>query len=319
MIACGSGGRHAAPTPAVAPAPAPKTAAPSPDEAAERERDEHEAIVEAHRKIEDQQQEALAATCDAPAPTHDHERCLPSCYPTESPDARAGKKLAGKVEVDHLVCERGDGSLVQADELVPKLRAAVFPRRFPQAHKPTTWQGKLEAALHDKLPRGDILVVAGGWRAREHPLTHEKLRCVTVAHYAQSLHHPLDTCGGIGEVACEAGGNAAARAINVVRYRLDEAKRLQTQGKTADCQQAALEAIAVARGLPRWRQYVKLNIRKWTDNLSYRTRFDGILDEDTLFQATAAMGSEAEGVYAACGGTGATTTPEQEQSFHTCW
>ena len=90
--------------------------------------------------------------------------------------------------------------------------------------------------------------------------------------------------------------------------------------KPAECQQAALEAIAVARGLPRWRQYAKLNVEHWTDHAAYRTRFDGTLDEDTLFAQAATLGAEAETVYTACGGAAdAPTTPVQEQSFHTCW
>ena len=136
---------------------------------------------------------------------------------------------------------------------------------------------------------------------------------------------PQLTLAGIEIIASIDGqsvntGNPVARAINVVHYRLAEARRLQAAGKATECQQAALEAVAVARGLPRWRQYVKLNINKWVAVARYRTRFDGILDEDTLFTTTANLGAEAEQVHAACGGpTGAPTTPAHEQSFHTCW
>jgi hypothetical protein len=73
-------------------------------------------------------------------------------------------------------------------------------------------------------------------------------------------------------------------------------------GKTTQCQQAAIEAIAVARGLPRWRQYVALNVNQWKAYPRYRTRFDGILDEDTLFATTTALGAVAQEVHAQCGG-----------------
>src|SRR2546430_10189284 len=63
----------------------------------------------------------LFRSCDEPPPHTQHERCLPSCYPTEAADARAGKKLAGAVEIDHVVCQTRDGALVIADELDPKL------------------------------------------------------------------------------------------------------------------------------------------------------------------------------------------------------
>ena len=319
LVACGSS--------QPAPAPSPRAKAASPAAVAQTETSEvdkaeeaHQEITEAHRKGEEEQQDALGAQCDEPPPPKSqHERCLPSCYTTEPPDPRAGnKKVVGAVEIEHVVCKRSDDTLVLADE-AGKLRARTFTKRIPAAHKKGSWQEAIEVALREKLPRGDAVVVTGGWRNVKQPLTKETLRCVMVAHYTR-LHRALDACAGIGETACEASGNPAARAINVVHYRLAEAKRLQAAGKTGDCQQAALEAIAVARGLPRWRQYAKLNVAKWKDGVLYRTRFDGMLDEDGLFATTATLGSEAETVYGACGGpASAPTTPEQEQSFHTCW
>ena len=315
LAACGS----SAPPPAPPPAPVAATGPSAAELAAEHDRAEHEQLAEAHHKLEAEQQDALATTCAEVGPPS-HDRCLPSCYPTEPADPRATRKLAGAVEIEHLICENADGAIVDADELARSpLRARAFPRRFPSAHRKGSWQQTIEAALHDKLPRGDVVVVAGTKRDVTNPLTHEALHCVTVAHYSKSVHHPIDRCGGVGEVTCEAEGNAAARAINVVHYRLDEAKRLQAARNTADCQQAALEAIAVSRGLPRWRQYAKLNVNRWTDHLVYRTRFDGSLDEDSLFAVVAKLGGDAETIYAGCGGGTATTTAEQEQSFHACW
>jgi hypothetical protein len=292
------------------------------------ERARHDELAAAHRKIEEQQQDALAATCADPDPHAGHERCLPSCYPTEPADARAGKKLAGAVEIRHLVCEKpGDdsGLFVIADELdARKLGLRAVHGRFPATHKKGTWQAAVESSLAEaqrpKLARGDVIVVSGAWREVVFPLTKERLRCVTVSHYARSMHRALDGCGADGALACEATGNAAARGINVVHYRLAEARQLQAAGKTADCQQAALEAVAVARGLPRWRQYAKLNVAGWVDHPGYRTRFDGTVDEDTLFTTATILGSQAEVIFAACGGpAGAPTTVGQEQSFHTCW
>jgi hypothetical protein len=251
---------------------------------------------------------------------------LPSCYPTEAVDPRAGNKSAGTVAIEHLACQQhldsGElGPLVLADELDGKLTVHGARGHVPAPHKKASWQATVEAGLADQphRPRGDAFVVAGVWRELVHPLTKERLRCVSVAHYTR-LRGALDGCGAAADVGCEAAGDAAARGINVVHYRLAEAKQLRAAGKTSECQQAALEAIAVARGLPRWRQYAKLNVEHWKSHSAYRTRFDGMLDEDALFAAAAAMGSEAETMYAACGGpAGAATTPEQEQSFHMCW
>ncbi len=107
--------------------------------------------------------------------------------------------------------------------------------------------------------------------------------------------------------------------INVIHYRLLEARRLQAEGNETGCLQAALEASAVARGMPRWRQYMSLNTTKWKPAKRYRTRFDGTLDEDTLFSTAIALGVEAEKVYTACSASRPATSAKQEQSFHTCW
>jgi len=315
--ACGSSASTPPPKPPEPP-PAPRVDA----EAAERAK--HDELAAAHRKIESEQQDALAETCTDPEPADAHERCLPSCYATEPADPRAGKPLAGASELRHLVCQRADGSFVDADELDrATLGVRAVHGRFPAHHRKGTWQATLETTLTDaqlpKLPRGDVIVVAGAWRALTHPLTEERLRCVTIAHYTRS-RRAVDRCGTGGALACEASGNAAARGINVVHYRLAEARQLQAANHATECQQAALEAVAVARGLPRWRQYAKLNVEHWIDPPAYRTRFDGTLDEDALFAAADQLGHDAEAIYAACGGpTGAATTAAQEQSFHTCW
>ena len=309
LVACGS----SSPPP---PKPAPEVVAPKKVVADDRAK--HDEIVAAHRKIEEEQQDALGQTCDAKVPTNDHPRCTPSCYATEPADPRTGKKQSGAVEIRHTVCER-DGAYVYADEVEP-LPLRKVKGRFPPAHTKGAWQQPIEAALVlPKLPRGDALVVSSPWRDLAHPLTHEKLRCVTVSHFTRSLRHPLDGCGGDGALACEATGNPAARGINVVHFRLAEAKAMQAANKLDDCQKAALEAIAVARGMPRWRQYAKLNVGKWVEHAGYRTRFDGVLDEDTLFATAATLGTEAEQIYTACGGGAPATKPGDEQSFHTCW
>jgi hypothetical protein len=305
LAACGGG------TPAAPPPPrttsAPVDAGPTAEQLAAQEQAKHDEIVAAHRKLEAEEQEALAATCSDPK--GNHQRCEPSCYAAEAADPRAGKKVRGAVEIQHTVCQRGDTYLI-LDELD---KLAVREGRASKPHKKGTWQGDVEVAL-----AADGVVVTGSkWRDVTHPLTNEKLRCVAASHFAK-ISHPLDACGGTGDVVCEAAGNAAAHGLDVVHYRLAEAKRLASSDQ-AGCQKAALEAIAVAHGLPRWRQYAKVNIDKWPKNARFRTRFDGTLDEDTLFATAATLGSDAESVYASCGGTSPKTTPEQEQSFHVCW
>src|SRR2546430_9588744 len=117
----------------------------------------------------------LFRSCDEPPPHTQHERCLPSCYPTEAADARAGKELAGAVEIDHVVCQTRDGALVIADELDPKLVARPA-KKFPPLHGKKSCQAALEQPLNDKLPHGDVIVVAGAMRSVAHGLTREPLR-----------------------------------------------------------------------------------------------------------------------------------------------
>lgn len=290
------------------------------------ERARRSELAAAHRARLDEQATALAATCDRPAEAA-ARRCLPSCYPVEAPDPRAGAKIARATTIPHLVCTRADapaGPFLIADELGGAALAIRARRgRMPRPHAKGTPHAAVEAAvrvaLEPELARGDVVRVTGTWTARTHPATRERLRCVTVAHHTTSGRRALDACGAHGTIACEATGSAAAHGLNVVHYRLAEATRLRAVGDTAGCQQAALEAIAVARGLPRWRQYVTLNTERWKAVPRYRTRFDGVLDEDALFTTAIALGDEAGAVFAACGGAAAPrTTAAQEHAFHSC-
>lgn len=304
VVACGSG--TPPPKPIVEPVETKPVEDPQAAEKAERARE-----VATHRKIEEEQQDALGATCSEPGK---HEpRCAPSCYVPASSDPRAAKKLKGPVEIQHVVCQRPEGGpFMVMDELDAKL--AVKPaRRFGKPHK-KGWQADVEAAF-----KPELFVVTGTWREITQPLTKERLRCTTASQFA-TLKKPLDACGAAGDTLCEAGGNAAAHGLDVIRYRLAEARTLQAAGDTEGCQKAALEAVAVARGMPRWRQYAKLNVGAWRENARYRTRFDGILDEDSVFASAQSLGMDAEAVFATCGGAaGAPTTADQEQSFHRCW
>jgi hypothetical protein len=296
---------------------------PRTDEAV-RETAQKSELAAAHRVLEDEQAVALAATCEPAAAQIAKPRCEPSCYRSEPADPRAGKKH-GRAEIVHLVC-RSDAeneALVFADEIGGSAIAIRPGRgRVPKAANKATWQAEVESAVIVALQpeRRDAIRVTSTWKAVTHPLTKERLRCVTVSHHVMSMRRKIDACGARGGVACEANGNAAAHGINVVHYRLAEARQLLADNKTTECQQAALEAIAVARGLPRWRQYVAIQMNQWKAFPRYRTRFDGILDEDTLFATAATLGVAAQEVYVQCGGAAnPPTSAAQEQSFHTCW
>lgn len=325
LVGCGPPSSPAAPTSP----PTPREAAVVSAERAERlERERRSDLATAHRELEVEQQDALAATCDRAAGSDPQERCEPSCYRAEPADPRAGRQLR-RAEIVHLACVRADGTepgpIMIADEIGGSQIAVRAARgRLPKPHKKGAWQAEVEeavaAALQPELGRGDVIRVTGTWKAIAHPLTRERLRCVTVSHHVTAMRRALDACGARGGVACEAAGNAAAHGINVVHYRLAEARRLHAAGKLPECQRAALEAIAVARGLPRWRQYAALNVGTWKTYPRYRTRFDGHLGEEALFSTASALGTQAQVVHGECGGpANPQTTATQEQSFHTCW
>jgi hypothetical protein len=304
------------------PAPAPVVATTEPPPEVEQEDVRKAELAAAHRERLDEQATALAATCEKPSEPA-AQRCEPSCYVPEAADPRAGKKAPRVVEVTHRVCTRGDeGPYVIVDELAG-VDVRPLRGRAPKPNKQGTWQAEVEAAvataLAPELARGDVVRVRGTWKSLAHPATRERMRCVTVSRYTR-LRRALDACGSTGSITCEAARSHAAHGLNIVRYRLLEARQLHAQGKGPACQQAALEAIAVARGMPRWRQYMTLNTTSWKAWPRYRTRYDGVLDEDTLFATAARLGALAEAVHAECGGpAGAPTAVEQEQSFHTCW
>jgi hypothetical protein len=322
LVGCGS--KSASPASPPPPPSRPHVATTSRQDTESAERAHKDKLAAAHRELEDEQQTALAATCVKPAAEQPHAPCAPSCYQPEPADPRAGKKL-GRAEIVHLACKRPNADpgepLVFVDELGGSVAAARG--RIPKPHKKGSWEVEVEtavtAALQPEIGRGDVIRVTGAWKPVAHPVTKEPLRCVTVSHHVAAMRKPLDGCGGRGGIACEATGNAAVHGINLVHYRLAEARLLHAAGKDPECQQAALEAIAVARGLPRWRQYVTLNVNQWKASPRYRTRFDGILDEDTLFTTAIRLGTEAQAVHAECGGANPKTTAAQEQSFHTCW
>jgi hypothetical protein len=326
LLGCGCGSS----APSTSTGAATEPTRPRTDESAEAARAEEARRAElsaAHRKLEDEQATALAATCTR-APTEQRtKRCLPSCYDGEPADPRANKKVSRSVEIQHVACTRAAqanaGPFVILDELGGPKLAVRAARRFPKRSKKASWQYGVEAevmtALKPDLSPGDVVRVTSPWKTRTHPVTKEKLRCVAVSHFVKAIKRPLDVCGSQGTTACEASGDSSTHGINVVRYRLTEAKRLKAAGDSAGCQKAALEAVAVARGMPRWRQYASLNTDRWKSWPRYRTRFDGTLDEDSLFALAIALGSDAQDVHVECGGTDAKTTVDDEQSFHMCW
>ncbi len=290
----------------------------------------HAEIAAKHQKLELAQQDAMSATC-SDSTKWAAQHCSPTCYPAEPKDPRAGTKLAGRVELQHHACQRAalgdDAPWMLVEELDDKpLVARAHRGRAPKPHKKGSWQADVAAALAKtrtgKPPRGEVVTVLGAARSVTHPVTKEALRCVTIAQYTTVPRGELDDCG-VAEagtpVTCEAAGSAAARGVNLARFRLAEAARLRDAVKDEPCRTAALDALATARGLPRWRQWAKLNTGVWKEGMAYKTRFDGILDEDGLFALAPVLEQEALQMLAACNMVGTPPTkPEAEHAFHSC-
>jgi hypothetical protein len=250
-------------------------------------------------------------------------RCFPSCYAPEAPAADAGKSFKGCGTFDQGVCELSNGQMwgdpYFLEQTTPQ---SLEPCKFPSSRS-TKWaqMNKFIRESTDNMSASDVFVVAPDTQNWTDERTDDGLRrCVSATYYAKDMPLTKSRCGGANDaVVCEASLSATARAINVTHYRLDEAKKLQASGDAAGCRAAALEAIAVARGLPKWRDYM-MSDRSWWINLTYKTRYDGSLSEDALFKKTASLGKSALDAYHACGGTGnAVTSEAQEQSFHACW
>jgi hypothetical protein len=119
---------------------------------------------------------------------------------------------------------------------------------------------------------------------------------------------------GMPNLLCEPLGSKTARAINIVHFRVEEAKTAQSAGKKVVCQDAARAAVATASGLNKFRDQQKAQ-HNWGTKYPYKTRYDGTLDEQALFAKVDEYKKAAEGLFKSCGGTRLAATPEEEMAF----
>lgn len=119
---------------------------------------------------------------------------------------------------------------------------------------------------------------------------------------------------GMPNLLCEALGSKVARGINIVHYRIEEAKTAQAAGKKPVCQDAARAAAATASGVSKFRDQQKA-AHNWNTRYPYKTRYDGTLDEQALFARLAEYKKAAEGLFKSCGGSKLAFTPDEEMAF----
>jgi hypothetical protein len=113
--------------------------------------------------------------------------------------------------------------------------------------------------------------------------------------------------------ACEPGGSNVVVGVNLIHFRIEAAKTAQASDK-ARCQREARSAVAIARGVVRFRNEAK-TAKTWAIGLTYRTRYDGDLDEQKLFELAAANGDAADKLFKACGGTSLAISRDEEMQF----
>ena len=194
-------------------------------------------------------------------------------------------------------------------------RAASF-RTPPKGGQWAKLQKFAQEWLKDDLKPGDVVLIPANsrWGTYEDS-SGGAGRSVDIYWYSKTRHLDLNQCGEADEnVVCEASGSKSSKAINMAHYRLDEAKKAQTEKKDGVCQAAARQAVAISRGLPKFRKRA-VESDNWAEGRTYKTRYDAVLDEKALFKKLAAIAKEAEKAFKACGGKELDTTEAEEYVF----
>ncbi|HUI49100.1 MAG TPA: hypothetical protein VL119_10410 [Acidimicrobiia bacterium] len=134
-----------------------------------------------------------------------------------------------------------------------------------------------------------------------HDPTIVKREVCTPTCYPALAPDPVGHCHSTQAVACEEGGSTSAYAINMIHFRIDEARTAEHDGHAGVCARAALVAMALATGLPTFRE-VRRKEGKWVEHVVYKTRWDDELSEADLFAKAERSRSMARELYRSCGG-----------------
>ena len=155
----------------------------------------------------------------------------------------------------------------------------------------------------------------GGWHD-ERDANLNPVRWQTVRIYASNWEQKPNECGtNSSRTACEASGSKTAASINVIRYRLDEAKKL-ADSDPEGCKTASFYAVAVSRGLRKFRDHA-IAKKRWTTGVQYKTRYDGELDEKALFGKVDDYEKAALAVHKQCGGASPLVTEIPNDMYST--
>jgi hypothetical protein len=276
---------------------------------------------------------ALALGADDPQATAwelggNFTQCKPSCYPNEHAVPRAGQELKRGCGFKYWSVQQKDLGGGRYGRLEMRGIPAGDPEPVECKAMPPTSGGKWAATSQEmrglfKQYQGDLkdlrFVVHQDWTA-ERDAQLNRQRWTQIRVYASNWAFNPNECGAYGNISCEAAGSKTARALNYVRYRLDEAKGFEKDNAEA-CRISSFEAVATARGLVKFRAARRAK-NQWSAGVTYKTRYDGSLTEDELFKKVAAYEKEAEALHVKCGGvsplvTAVTNDPmRSEPEFH---
>lgn len=233
-------------------------------------------------------------------------RCRPSCYETIKYEGPADKiKICAyrPIFFEQQRIGRRWGKLDSSPANPPVLlKDCVFPRKVPKKWKKIVAEAKRQL----RAGKGDFVTIApdtDDWSLVRNDLGVVTGRGVWIHHYSRG-HEDFDRCrAGDPSAVCELD-NRDTRTFNQVSYRVAEARTLLKAGKQKECRHAAWDAVSQANLLRTGRELEKKRGR-WKPDLTYATRYDGILTEKELFARNDELEKEARGLFRGCGGPAA--------------
>ena len=249
----------------------------------------------------------VAATADPPPYIKkfqvDASSCRPSCYDRE-PSVPWGdnaiKRVCGYKEWNFQQTQiRGRWSKLESRG-IPAVEPTITSCKLPKDGGGIAKQARAAFEPFKDDLKNLAFVPLGGWKT-ERDANLNPVRWQNVRIHASNWGQKPNECGTHGaQTVCEASGSRAAKAINFVHYRLDEAKKWEAKEPEA-CQISSFFAAATARGLVKFRDH-RVSKNQWTSGLTYKTRYDGEIDEKTLLSKVQDYEKEAVALHKKCGG-----------------
>jgi hypothetical protein len=155
-----------------------------------------------------------------------------------------------------------------------------------------------------KMSPGDkVVVVADDWDIERHKISGAVIgRVIGFRHYSKSFSVKMNNClSPDDKVVCEASGSKTVKALNIIHYRLEQARKLKQAGDKRLCSIAAWGAAKTSRWIKKFKEEQQKDDH-WAQGLTYKTRWDGSLTEEQAFALVDKSDRDAEALFTACGG-----------------